>query len=166
MKNQLKFRKEREKLELASQFLCCKRAMKWKFITFIMIYDTLCHFKLVFSSNVFAARRDWDFYFTLMTNKHWTRDKRLSERAMWQLTNRNYHQQFTRTSMTTIFCFACRPTLSNVLHRIPTSETIHQVVTTVQWSLKLRQPESQKRRRRRRKRTQMNRKSKTYFHSD
>lgn len=50
----IKFRRERN-FDIGFYFiLCCKRALEWKFITFIMIYDTLCHFKLVFSSDTFT----------------------------------------------------------------------------------------------------------------
>ena len=47
------------------QFLCCKRAVKWKFIAFIMIYDSFCHFKLLFSFRYCNRDVIGNFFFLL-----------------------------------------------------------------------------------------------------
>lgn len=116
-----------------------------------------CHFKLDFSSNIVLddasrSRR------TLLTHGNIGKASNPKQKKI---------RYFLPTSwnwwhFSTLFLCACRPTtLSNVHHRIRTSETIHQIATTVQWSLKLRPQESQKPRRRRRKRTRTSRKSKS-----
>lgn len=136
-----------------------------KIYYFIMIYDTFCHFKLVFSSNI-VTRSNWEFWISAGAREpslNSTSKKKTMTAVLAMFKNFSLPTYVLNWHKFSLLCLFCRPTLSNVHHRIRTSEMIHQIATTVQWSLKLHQHESQKPQKRRRKRIPTSHKSECFY---